>query len=236
MSSLPPSPPPSAAAVLPWESRKDREPFGAFVDTLTLFATRPDEAWAMTPEKGGFASPLLFGWILTFLGLAVRFIYRRIFLSPLARVFPELPPGVREMFGWGRPRSFGCAIAAMPFVAACAAVAGLFIGAAVIHICVLLVGAARSSSSGYEGTFRVLSYASVSSLAQVIPFVGGLISFVWWIVLAVKGIRRMHRTSTGRACAAVLLPIAVICLIVAVASAALIALFVAARHGSSFAR
>jgi hypothetical protein len=228
------TPPPPAAAVLPWEARGP-DPFRAFIETVKLFATRPDEAWAMTPERGGLGNPLLFGWILTFLGLALRFVYRRVFFIRFPGILPGLPPGLREALGWGHPRSFGCAIVAFPFVGAFATVVGLFIGAVVIHVSTLIVGGARNSSSGFEGTFRVLAYSSVSSLAQIIPFVGGLISLVWWVVLAVKGIVRMHRATPGRALAAVLLPIVVCILLVVVASAALMALFVAVRHGSSFA-
>ena len=107
---------------------------------------------------------------------------------------------------------------------------GLFIGAAVLHLFVLLVGAARTSASGFEGTFRVVAYASTASIAQVIPFVGGLISLVWWIVLAVKGIQRMHRTTSGRAVAAVLLPMAAVAVCVFIAMVVVVGLLFAVGH------
>jgi hypothetical protein len=53
--------------------------------------------------------------------------------------------------------------------------------------------------------------SEVSSLASVIPFIGGLIAIVWWIVLALQGVERLHRTTSGKAAAAVLIPVVVCC-------------------------
>ena len=38
-----------------------------------------------------------------------------------------------------------------------------------------------------EGSLRAVCYSEVSSIASIIPVVGGLIAIVWWIVLAVQG-------------------------------------------------
>ena len=94
-----------------------------------------------------------------------------------------------------------------PFVIAIA----LFLGAAILHLCCMLVGALQNSRSGFEGSLRAVCYSEVSSLASVIPLVGGLIAIVWWIVLAVQGIQRLHHTTSGKAVAAVLIPVVVCC-------------------------
>ncbi len=234
MSSVPPEPPAADAAVVPWEQRRGGDPFRAFVETVKLFVLRPEEAWRATPERGGFESPLLFGLIVSFVGAAIAFLYRWIFGSPFARMFPA--SALHRWGGaypWGRPRPFGCALVAFPFVSAIGILIGLFVGTAVIHVFLLIVGGTRSSSSGFEGTFRALSYGSVSSLAQVIPFVGGLIALVWWVVLTVQGLVRMHRTTPGRALAAVLMPIALIVVLVVFVAIVVVGLFVATRHGSA---
>jgi hypothetical protein len=88
---------------------------------------------------------------------------------------------------------------------------GLFILAAIAHLLVMLfVG---GSNSGYESTFRVVSYVSVTSLVNWIPLIGGLLAF-YGLYLAVVGIREMHSTTTGRAALVVLLPIGLILLVV----------------------
>lgn len=45
-------------------------------------------------------------------------------------------------------------------------------------------------------------------VGQIIPVVGGLIAIVWWIVLAIQGV---HRTTSGKATAAILIPVVVCC-------------------------
>jgi len=54
---------------------------------------------------------------------------------------------------------------------------------------------------------------SVTSLANWIPLIGGLLA-LYRLYLAVVGIRGMHATTTGRAALVVLLPIGVILLLV----------------------
>ena len=227
MSNVPPIPPAQVPA-LPWESRSGRDPVGAFVETARLFATNPDEAWRITAERGGIEAPLVYALVISLLGSIVSFVYRWLFVSPFARM---MSGPAFQRFGWlagRRPR--GCGIVFFPIGAAIGILIGIFICAAILHLFVLLVGAARTSASGFEGTFRVVGYASTASIAQVIPFVGGLIAIVWWIVLAVKGVQRMHRTTSGRAVAAVLLPMAVLAVCVFIAIVVVVGLFLAVGH------
>src|SRR5439155_6582447 len=88
-------------------------------------------------------------------------------------------------------------------------VIGLFIGAAVVHLCLMLVGGAKQS---FETTFRVLAFSQGSTgLLQLIPICGGLIAGVWGLVVSCIGLARAHETETGRAVFAVFLPLAVCC-------------------------
>lgn len=236
MSSTPPTPP-AEPEVLPWERRTGVDPVHAFVESVRRIAFAPDDAWRVTPESGGFESPLLFGLIVSFIGAAIGFIYRWIFVSPFTRM---IPPEVFRRWGampwWfaGRQR-FGCGLLLWPLVAAIAIVIGLFVVSAVLHLFALIVGATRTSTSGFEGTFRAVAYSSVAGLARIIPFLGVPISIVWWIVLVIKGLTRMHRTTTGRAAAAVFLPV-VICCVCLFALIVLVfgMMFALGRHGTRY--
>jgi hypothetical protein len=119
-------------------------------------------------------------------------------------------PGAFGRFGGMRPYgSFGflfSMIVAPLFIAL-----GIFIGAAILHLCCMLVGALSDSHSGFEGSLRAVAYSEVSSFASIVPVIGGIIAIVWFVVLAIMGVQRMHRTTQGRATAAVLIPVVVCC-------------------------
>jgi hypothetical protein len=89
---------------------------------------------------------------------------------------------------------------------------GAFIWCGILHASLWIVGGARE---GFEATLRVYSYAAGSTtLFQWIPFCGGIINFIWSLVLQVYGLSRAHEISGGKAALAVLLPIGLCCLVV----------------------
>jgi hypothetical protein len=86
---------------------------------------------------------------------------------------------------------------------------GIFIGAAVLHLCLMLVGGANRS---FETTFRVVGFtAGAANLFSMIPFCGGIIALVYHIVLQCIGLSRAHPTTTGKALMAIFLPMIVCC-------------------------
>jgi hypothetical protein len=211
MSTLPPGssppPPPTSANPLPWEDRDRRGFLQSFVDTLGLFISHPAEAWARARETGDIASPLLFGGIISWVSIVVQRIIIR--LVPMPFVIPAGPWARR--FPWLRDYGHGGGVVVTAIFSPIAILCALFIGAAILHFCCMLVGALNTSASGFEGTFRATAYSHVASIASIIPGIGGLITLVWWIVLAVMGLQRMHRTTQGKAIAAIFIPVVLCC-------------------------
>ena len=203
MSTVPPGPVPPPNP-LPWEAREARGLVPAFFDTLGLLVSRPAEAWARTRESGDSTSPLLFGIAVCWLSTAVQGILFRLIAMPV------LPGALGRRFG-AMSGHGGAALAVKLIVAPFFIALALFLGAAILHLCCMLVGALQNSRSGFEGSLRAVCYSEVSSLASIIPLVGGLIGIVWWIVLAVQGVQRLHQTTSGKAVAAVLIPVVVCC-------------------------
>jgi hypothetical protein len=205
-----PPPPPGAGAAagpaLPWELRNQIGFVNALVETVKLFATAPVEAWARTRVKNDLMEPLLFSVVVSWIGIIISNIYGMMFKSSLLTM---MPAEYRGRMGW-LGASAGGSIFQMilaPLFVAC----GLFIGAGILHLCLMVVGALTQSTAGFEGTFRVAAYSAVADLAHVIPFVGTLIAFVWKLVLVVLGIVALHRTTQGKAVAAVLIPVVLCC-------------------------
>jgi len=205
----PPGPPAQAvpAVGLPWEMRPQVGFADGLVDTIRLFMTSPREAWSRTREKGDYGQPILFAICVGWVAAAFNTVWSMMFGQAWLRF---LPPDAREMMRGFVASSVGWTVAQI-LIAPILVVCGLFIGAAIMHLCVMIVGGLSNSNAGFEGTVRIVGYSWVAQLAQIVPLFGGLIAMVWALVLYVMGIERLHRTTQGKAIAAVLIPVVLCC-------------------------
>ncbi len=192
-------PPPRSG--LPWEHRQERGFFNAFVETLVMVLTKPGEAFAVMKREGGLGEPLIYALIGGCLGGIVSLLFSMGLQS--VGFFADR----HDMFG--AMAGMGAGSAAFIVLIPLFVVIGLFIGSAIVHLCLMIVGGANQS---FETTFRVLAFSQGSTgPLQMIPVCGGLISGVWALVCSCIGLARAHDTDTGRAVLAVFLPLIVCC-------------------------
>lgn len=225
-SQVPPAPgappPGTGGPKIPWEDRKRFGALNAFFETVKLFVGSPQRAFDQTPRLGDYISPLLFAVVMGCLGTIASQLWSLATGPALLRLLPVPAERFSHLFATS---AVGAIIAVV--LAPILVPIGLFILAAILHLCLMLVGGLKESQAGFEGTFRAVSYASVAQLANVVPLVGGLIVLVWAIILDVIGLTTLHRTSRGKATLAVLLPVAVCCVCVALAIALGVTAFLA---------
>jgi hypothetical protein len=196
----PASTPGAARTGLPWEHRQERGFFNAFIETLTMVLTRPAEAFTVMKRDGGLGEPLIYALIGGCVGGIVSALFSLGFQS--IGLFADKNNSLAAMTGMGI--GFGAIILVPLFI-----VIGLFVGSAIVHLCLMIVGGANQS---FETTFRVLAFSQGSAgPLQIIPVCGGLISGVWALVCNCIGLARAHETDTGRAVLAVFLPLIVCC-------------------------
>jgi hypothetical protein len=185
---------------LPWDHRRERGFFNAFIETLVMVLTRPGEAFTAMKREGGLGEPLLYAIVGgTFGGVfAVTYNFAlRSFAS-----FGDRHGALAHLFG-GLGWIFLLVLTPL-FV-----VIGMFVASAILHLCLMIVAGAKQS---FETTFRVVCFAEGSAgPLLVIPFCGGLITGIWKVVLYCIGLARAHETEIGRAVVAVLLPLIVCC-------------------------
>jgi hypothetical protein len=185
---------------LPWEHRRERGLFNAFVETLVMVLTKPGEAFTVMKREGGLGEPLIYALIGGCLGGIVSILFSLGLRS--VGFFVDRHDTFSAMTGMGGSAAF---IILVPLLI----VIGLFIGSAIVHLCLMIVGGANQS---FETTFRVIAFSQGSTgLLQMIPICGGLIAGVWAIVCNCIGLARAHETDTGRAVLAVFLPLIVCC-------------------------
>ena len=186
---------------LPWEHRQERGFFNAFVETLVMVLTRPSEAFGVMKREGGLGEPLIYALIGGCLGGIVSILFSLGLQS--AGFFADRHDTFAAMAG------VGAGSAAFIILVPLFVIIGLFVGSAIIHLCLMIVGGANQP---FETTFRVLAFSQGSTgPLQMIPVCGGAIAGVWALVCNCIGLARAHETDTGRAVVAVLLPLIVCC-------------------------
>jgi hypothetical protein len=186
---------------LPWEHRQERGLFNAFVETLVMVLTRPGEAFTVIKREGGLGEPLIYALIGGCLGGIVSLLFSLGLQS--VGFFADRHDTFAAMTGMGAGSAVFIVLVPL-FI-----VIGLFVGSAIVHLCLMIVGGANQS---FETTFRVIAFSQGSTgPLQMIPICGGLIAGVWALVCNCIGLARAHETDTGRAVLAVFLPLIVCC-------------------------
>lgn len=186
---------------LPWENRHQLGLVKAFVDTMVMVLTKPVEAFQRMRTEGGMMDPLLFAIIGGSFGFVISLLIGLLFGS-FGIMAGERNP-LAAMVGTG--------VGTILLIILCPILIALsvFIGSAIIHVCLMLVGGAKKS---YETTLRVICFAMGSTQPiVVVPFCGSFIAGIWGLVAEVIGLTHAHETDMGRAVLAILLPLIVCC-------------------------
>jgi hypothetical protein len=181
-------PPPRTSGVATGAEFRYTDPVQTFISTVQAVVLQPVNFFRGILRQGDYINPLVFAIICYEVSAILGGIIGLAFSS----------------------RGFGGFIGGI-ILAPIGAVIGLFIGAGIIHLLVMLIIGSRNA--GYEGTFRVAAYSSVVNLVSWIPLIGWIAS-LYGIYLAIIGIREVHTTTTGKAALVVLIPVAVVLLLV----------------------
>lgn len=173
------------------------DPVQSFVGTVREMVTNPAGFFRGIARRGDYANPLIFALVCTVISAAIGG-----FLGVLYAILGIGGTGVGEAVG-----AFVASMFFMPIIFTIA----LFVGAGILHLLVALI--IKPADTGFEATFRVVSYANVTELVSWVPVLGPLVAFVASIALSIVGIREVHETTTGKAALVVLIPAAVALLV-----------------------
>jgi len=206
---VPPAPP---TQPLPWEQPGYPALEGLY-ETAKLVLTAPSQAFARMSLTGTLGRPLLYAVIFGWLGIIASQAYSLAFRGAIHNLLSGLP-------GYNSRLAFGLPVAATVAVMVLAPIfvlLGIFIWSAIVHLFLMLVGGANT---GFGSTVRVVAYSSTVQIVQVIPLCGGTIAAIWALVLYIIGFAIAHRTTQGKSALAVLLPLGLCCVCVAILVAA----------------
>lgn len=209
--SLPPAggPPPGGQREqgTPWERREQLGLVPALVETTGQVLLHPADFFRRMPVAGGLGAPILYALIVGYLGIVVQAVYQAVLhigLGSALRGFGDRG----ALGGLGPVLQGGAGLIFQIVLGPVLLLMGLFIGAGIYHLILMLMGQARE---GFEATVRVVSYGHAASVVMLLPFCGGLVAVVWWIVIGIVGLSEAHRIGRGSAAVAILAPIVLAC-------------------------
>jgi hypothetical protein len=190
----------------PWPPSEGESVIGAFADTWKGAALTPTRFFSAMPEHGTLGSALLY-----YLPLGIAVAGASLFWTvTLTGTGPEREAVLGEMPLGGAMNPL-LEFALSPVIL----LLSLFIAAGVTHGMLKLFGGANRS---FSFTTRVFAFAYSPQIFALVPFVGTVVGFVWMVGVAVLGLRAGHRTSLGRVLAAVLIPVTVALIFMAIAA------------------
>jgi len=184
--------------------------FGSFFRTTRDVLFSPVRFFRKSAAGEGYGFPLIYGLITGIIGMGGTMVWQYILFAKLFHFWT--PPDISYGF------ELFAGILALPL----AVLVFVFLGTAVTHICLTIVG---GNKMGFRQTFRGMAYSYAAQLFAIIPFIGGTIGSIYTLILFIIGVKEGHGISTARAILAVLFPFIVV-VILGIIAAIFIPLFV----------
>jgi len=161
-----------------------------FTNTWLKVIKTPGDFFMQMPTKGGYANPVKFavicyliaGIALAIIWFAAQFLFAGVGITEITLIMGFLNIIVIPIIG----------------------VIGLFIGSLILHIFFKMLG----GTGTYEGTLRILAYASATVVFIWIPYVA-ILSGLYMIYLGVIGGTKVHNISTFNSFIAVVVPVVI---------------------------
>ncbi len=194
--------------IVPFED-PSKDFFTGFFETIKLVLFQPSHFFRNHKLDGSIGKPLLFAVIIGWVTSIVSVIWGTILGESIFNFFREHMPEI-EGFDWNQLDSGSSSISATLGIifAPLWILIGLFIISGIYHLFLLIV---KGTNKNFETTFNVVAYGTVSHIAKIFPFCGGIISWIYGIILAIIGLTEAHRTESWKAVFAVFCPIILCC-------------------------
>ena len=188
-------PAPALEAPFPWPPRDAESVLGAAGRTWRESVFDAASFFRRMPEDAPLGPALVYLIGVTVLASGIQLFWDMLLLA-------VRPPGegTGALFAPASPLQALITFFLSPLIM----LGALFVGAGIWHLLLRIFGGAKG---GFGTTARVFAYAQGPQLFAIVPFLGTLIGAVWGLVIAVIGLREAHRTTTGKALAAVLIPL-----------------------------
>jgi hypothetical protein len=190
----------------PWENRSQLGFFTALWQTIKGVLFDPALTFERMKREGGLGTPMAFSVIVGTVSTFVALLYSLVFNINMQAF---LPAASRQPFAAQAGMNGILVVIVAIFTPFLIAIFDCFLVAGILHLSLMLCSGIRRP---FETTFRTNCYAfGATAIFQLVPFCGGFISLIWWVVALCIGIAKTHEITTGKSVLGVLMPVAVCC-------------------------
>lgn len=158
----------------------------------------PEKYFSDERGKTGISEPLAFGLLFGSIGAMFGWFWQFLFMWGNLGSYGEFLLGMFSV-----EFIFMGVILLTPLMV----LVEMFFSALVLHLALIIV---RGSHQGFDGTFRVIAYSQAARVFGLVPLIGGMVGWIWQLIIRIIGLRAIHETSYARVIAAFLLPVVAI--------------------------
>lgn len=220
----PSSSPPSSS--LAWERRSETGLLRAAALTIKQVLFDPKTAFSSLSPQGGIWAALAYGIITGWFALVVSMLYQAVLIA----INPAFAGLEDQQLNASPKVIFAAILVAALIFGPILVILGHVLNALFTHFFLWCFGAARKSLGT---TFRVICYAQgTTSLWSCAPLLGGLLAFGWYFYSTCQGLAAAHQTSLWRVILAMLTPLILVSLFMAMVLLFAVAAAAGAAAGS----
>ena len=180
----------------PWEKRSTYGTGQAVLQTVKSVLFSPISFFRRVDVVGGLREPLAFGILVGSIAMMVEVFWQFLLMG-------ESIPLIAE--GFFGPIAVGFLFVGTMIFCPLLVALVLLVWSLMAHLCLMVV---KGATNGFEATFRVTAYSQAAQLWGLIPFVGGFIGGIWFLVVQIMGLREIHEISYLKVIIALLLALA----------------------------
>ncbi|MFH0800697.1 MAG: YIP1 family protein [Pseudomonadota bacterium] len=200
----------------------------AFFDSVKLSIVDPVAFFSEVGEGRGMARPWIFAVVIFFVVFSVAAAYQAGFqaLAVSLNLAADIEKAMIPIAALSLPLTIFAIVLLAVIIVPMFATFVVFLQSGIYHLCLMILGSARRD---FSATFRTVCYTSGPQLFQIVPLLGSVVGPIWQLVLAIIGLKVVHKTTYGRSALAIFLPTILCCgallLVIAVAAGGVAAAF-----------
>ncbi|MFC1821207.1 YIP1 family protein [Thermodesulfobacteriota bacterium] len=188
----------------PWENRFEIGIWQGIYQTFKGVLFAPEKLFRTMASGEGIREPLTFGLLMGSIGSMFGFFWQFLMLSEMLVKFSN------NLFGEFTLDLFFLAIILFSPIFV---IINIFFTSCIIHLMLIVV---RGGKNGFEGSFRVVSYGQATQILAVVPYVGGIVGWLWLLFVQFIGLKAIHEISYLRLTMAFLIPLVFIIFLIMV--------------------